>query len=119
MVKKCCYFVEVFLLILLLCCCGTHELEKSDTENNPVEKLQSEKPAGETDMPSQEKDVELEKINMEEETNYLNDYFPYKNDQTVSLAGRLLDYLIEGDIILQFHKEMEGNAGELWLVTIA
>lgn len=119
MVKKCCYIADIFLLMLLLCCCGAHDMEESNTENSSVEKFQNEKTVSETDMPAPEKEAELEKTNTAEATNYLNDYFPYKDNQTVSLAGRLLDYSVEGDIILQFHKEMEGNAGELWQVTIA
>lgn len=118
MVKKFRYAVEVILLMLLLCSCGAYELNKGDTKNNLVEKAKNEECVGKTDEPFKEKEVELEKKNMGEKKKYLNDYFPYKDNQTVSLAGRLLDYSVEGNIILRFNKEMEGNKGELWRITI-
>lgn len=99
MVKRCCSTVEFFLLMLILCGCGASELKERDTKNHSVKKIQNEEYTG--------------------ETNHLNDYFPYKNNQTVSFAGRLLDYSVEGNIILQFHKEMEGKKGELWQITMA
>ena len=53
------------------------------------------------------------------ENKYLNDYFPYVDNQKVSLAGRILDwYDFEGVATLQFEKVMTGSKGELWKVTI-
>ncbi len=119
MVKKCCYIVEVFLLMLILCGCSAYELKEGNTKNSSVEEVQNEEYVDETNVPSKKEEVEFEKIDTGEEPTYLNDCFPYKNNQTVSFAGRLLDYSVEGNVILRFHKEMGGDKGELWQVIIA
>lgn len=84
-------FVYLILIIFFVGCQSGKQTKQTQEDNNVQQKMSEE---------------------------YINDYFPYKPNQKVSFGGRLLDYGVEGKIILKFHKEMDGKKGELWRVTM-